>query len=118
MHAFWCGVSQSRDVRRTRQLAELNSHLPRVSPLSPPLILNLFYSHLSAHSFGFKYFCSFLHSVLPPEFKIKLMGYAKDQMIECMEEERDNLEEALDKIEAYGERFEWYVGRSVFIYSH
>ena len=25
MHAFWCGVSQSRDVRRTRQPAELSS---------------------------------------------------------------------------------------------
>ncbi|KAK4243256.1 hypothetical protein C7999DRAFT_18375 [Corynascus novoguineensis] len=34
------------------------------------------------------------------------MGYAKDQIIECMEEERNNLEQTLDEIESYGEGFE------------
>ena len=37
------------------------------------------------------------------------MGNAKDQMIERMEEEREDLELALDDIEACGERFKWYV---------
>lgn len=44
------------------------------------------------------------------------MGYAKDQMIECMEEERDNLVQALDQIEAYGEGFEWYVWEIITVH--
>ena len=34
------------------------------------------------------------------------MGFHKDQLIEQMQEEREDLEAALDKIEAYGKRFE------------
>jgi hemerythrin superfamily protein len=34
------------------------------------------------------------------------MGFVKDQMIEQMEEERENLELALDDIKAYGERYQ------------
>ncbi|KAF7553692.1 hypothetical protein G7Z17_g3434 [Cylindrodendrum hubeiense] len=34
------------------------------------------------------------------------MGRSKDQMIEQMEEEREDLERALDDIEAFGENFE------------
>lgn len=72
---------------------------------------------LGSSTFAFPFFLS--NSVLPHEFKIKVMGYAKDRMIEYMEEERDNLERVLDEIEAYGERFEWYVGRAlVFTCSH
>jgi hypothetical protein len=41
------------------------------------------------------------------------MGRLKDQMIEDMQEERENLEHALDDIEAFGERFKWYVGRAL-----
>jgi len=41
------------------------------------------------------------------------MGRAKDLMVERMEEEREDLELALDEIEAYGERFEWYVGKAL-----
>lgn len=40
------------------------------------------------------------------EFDNKVMDY-KDQMIEEIQEEREDLERALDDIEAYGERFEW-----------
>lgn len=35
--------------------------------------------------------------------------FNKDLIIERMEEEREDLEAALDDIEAYGERYEWYV---------
>ena len=41
------------------------------------------------------------------------MGRYKDQVIEDMEEERDDLERALDDIEAFGERFSWYVGTAL-----
>ncbi len=37
------------------------------------------------------------------------MGFAKQQMIEQMEVERNNLERALDDIEANGGRYQWYV---------
>lgn len=37
------------------------------------------------------------------------MGRCKDQIIECMVEEHENLELALNDIEASGENFEWYV---------
>lgn len=39
------------------------------------------------------------------------MGRAKDQLIEHAEQERENLEHALDDIEAYGESIEWYASR-------
>ena len=41
------------------------------------------------------------------------MGRVKDQMIEQMEEDREYLQQALDDIEAYGERFEWCVRKAV-----
>jgi len=41
------------------------------------------------------------------------MGFHKDQLIEQMQEEREDLEATLDEIEAYGERFEWYVRRAL-----
>ncbi|KJK84900.1 hypothetical protein H633G_11279 [Metarhizium anisopliae BRIP 53284] len=39
------------------------------------------------------------------------MGRAKDQLIEHAEQERENLEHALDDIEAYGESIECYPSR-------
>lgn len=35
------------------------------------------------------------------------MGYAKDQIIQELEEEREYLEQVLDDIEAYGEEHTW-----------
>ncbi|KAK4450964.1 hypothetical protein QBC34DRAFT_493465 [Podospora aff. communis PSN243] len=56
----------------------------------------------------FRFPCGvFLYDVNPMQPVI--MGWTKDQMIEEMEEEREELEQALDDIEAYGERFEWCV---------
>lgn len=40
------------------------------------------------------------------------MGRLKDHMIEDKQEERETLEDSLDDIEAFGERFKWYVGGS------
>lgn len=37
------------------------------------------------------------------------MGFAKDRMIEQMQEEREDLTNALDDIESYGESFRWCV---------
>jgi putative NADPH-quinone reductase len=36
------------------------------------------------------------------------MGRAKDQLIEQMEEEREDLEQSLDDIEAFGQLIKWY----------
>lgn len=58
---------------------------------------------------------SFMQSSVAPQLllyrtipKILVMGRAKDQLIEDAQHDRENLEYALDDIEAYGERFEWY----------
>jgi hypothetical protein len=41
--------------------------------------------------------------------KLTIMGRCKVEMIEQMQEEREDLEHALDDIEAFGEEFKWYV---------
>lgn len=41
------------------------------------------------------------------------MGRAKDQLIEQMEEEREDLVQALDDIEAVGERIKWYARKAL-----
>lgn len=37
------------------------------------------------------------------------MGYAKEQLIQAMDEEREDLTQTLDDIEAVGENYAWYV---------
>ncbi|KAK0655284.1 GPR1/FUN34/yaaH family-domain-containing protein [Cercophora newfieldiana] len=51
---------------------------------------------------------SFSFSCLSNDWPV-IMGWTKDQMIEEMQEAREELEQALGDIEAYGERFEWCV---------
>jgi hypothetical protein len=46
------------------------------------------------------------------------MGWTKDQMIEEMQEAREELEQALDDIKAYGERVEWCVSALRSLSSH
>ena len=43
------------------------------------------------------------------------MADIKDQMIEHMEEERADLEQALDDIEAHGGGFKWCVRRALCV---